>query len=320
MKNAKFLKLQTMVCVLLLILLSACGQTPPAAPLPTITATSLPVASPTNTVTPIPTITDTPGPTAIPGVEIYPVSSLGDGVPWLPLEKGNEPMSVYFGFNVNKPPFDNALVRQAFAAAIDREQIANEAESFKFRNVTPATSLTPPQTLGRNLYGDVGIPFDPSKAKDLLSQAGYPDGVGFPSVTLIVSTRGKDAPEAYTKMAQSIVEMWKTHLGVNVNIEVESNWGQYLNIIKGNSREIYEMGWGADANDPDNFLKFLFYSTSEFNYGGFNNPEFDRLVDRAAKLSDPLERQILYIQAEKILTEQEAGAIPLFHSLYYLRP
>jgi ABC-type transport system substrate-binding protein len=303
-----------------LLLLSACGQTAPAAPLPTITAAAFPTDAPASTVTPISTNTNTPEPTTIPGVQIYPISSLGKSIPWLPLDEGNKPMSVYFGFNVNKPPFDNAVVRQAFAAAIDREQVAKEAKGFKFRNVTPATSLTPSQTLGQDLYGDIGIPFDPARAKDLLNQAGYPGGESFPSVTLIVSTRGQDAPEAYTELAQTIIGMWKTHLGVDVNLEVESNWGQYLNILKGNSRDIYEMGWGADINDPDNFLKFLFYSTSEFNYGRFNNPEFDRLVDRAATLSDPLERQLLYIQAEEILTETEAGVIPLFHSLYYLRP
>jgi ABC-type transport system substrate-binding protein len=280
----------------------------------------LPSESPTSTVTPIPTITNTPEPTAIPGVQIYPISSLRNSIPWLPLEDGNEPMSVYFGFNVNKPPFNNVLVRQAFAAAIDREQIAHEAKGFEFRNVTPATSLTPPQTLGRDLYGVIGIPFDPTKAKDLLNQAGYPNGAGFPSVTLIVSTRGKDAPEAYTNLAQSIIDMWITHLGISVNLEVEPNWGKYLNILQANSRDIYEMGWGADINDPDNFLKFLFYSSSEFNYGRFNNQEFDRLVDKAAELSDPSERQLLYIRAEQILTDQEAGVIPLFHTLYYLRP
>ena len=51
-------------------------------------------------------------------------------------------MTVYYGFNCDKPPFDNALVRQAFAAAVDRDEIAKEAAGFKFRNVTPATSLT----------------------------------------------------------------------------------------------------------------------------------------------------------------------------------
>ena len=53
-----------------------------------------------------------------------------------------------------------------------------------------------------------------------------------------------------------------------------------ISILEANSRDMYEMGWGANINDPNNFLKFLFYSTSEFNYGRFNNQDFDQLVDK----------------------------------------
>ena len=310
--------LKSVVCIMLLVALSACSQTPLATA--TATATLIPTETPTSTITPIPTSTNTPEPTPIPGVQVYPVSSLGSSIPWLPLEKGKEPMSVYYGFNVNKPPFNNALVRQAFAAAIDREQIAQEATGFKFRNVTPATSLTPPQTLGRDLYGVVGISFNPSKAKDLLQQAGYSSGASFPSVTLIVSTRGEAAPGAYFRMAQTIVGMWQTYLGVKVEIEVVGNMGEYINRLQTNLPDMYQLGWGADYNDPDNFLKTLFHSNAEYNYGHFNSREFDSLVDKAANLTDPSERQLLYIQAEQILTEQEAGVIPLFHTLYYLQP
>ena len=83
---------------------------------------------------------------------------------------------------------------------------------------------------------------------------------------------------------------------------------------------MYQLGWGADYNDPDNFLNFLFHSNSDLNHGHFSNPEFDRLVDLAAVIPYPEDRQILYIQAELILTEQEAGVIPLFHTLYYQQP
>jgi len=317
MKKARNLKnLQAVICIIFLVVLSACGQTPSATP----TLTSVPTNAPTSTITPIPTSTNTPEPTPIPGSQVYPVSSLGSSIPWLPLEKGKEPMTVYYGFNVNKPPFNNVLVRQAFAAAIDREQIAQEAAGFKFRNVTPATSLTPPQVLGRDLYGEVGTPFNPSKAKDLLQQAGYNNVASFPSVTLIVSTRGEAAPGAYFRMAQTIVGMWETHLGVKVEIEVVGNMGEYINRLQTNPPDMYQLGWGADYNDPDNFLKTLFHSDGEYNFGHFNNQEFDRLVDEAARLNDPAERQLLYIQAEQILSEQEAGVIPLYHTLYYQQP
>lgn len=314
---------QSVVLILTLAFLTSCSKSPlESASSSAATATTIPSKTPpsTYTLSPTSTNTNTPEPTPIPGAQVYPATSLGNGIPWLPLEKGKEPMSVYYGFNFDKPPFNNALVRQAFAAAIDREQIAQEATSFKFRNVTPATSLTPPQTLGRDLYGVVGIPFNPSRARDLLQQAGYSSGENFPSVTLIVSTRGEAAPGAYFRMAQTIVGMWETNLGVKVEIEVVGNMGEYINRLQTNLPDIYQLGWGADYNDPDIFLKALFHSGAEYNYGNFNNKNFDKLVDKAANLTDPTERQLLYIQAEQILTEQEAGVIPLYHTLYYLQP
>lgn len=319
-KTRSLIRLQVVTCTILLIVLPACGQTPSVAPTLTLAPASTNTPIPTSTDTPIPTSTNTPEPTPIPGIQVYPVSSLANSIPWLPLDENNRPMSVYYGFNVEKPPFNNALVRQAFAAAIDKDQIAQEATHFKFREVKPATSLTPSQVLGRDLYSVVGIPFNPSRAKDLLQQAGYTDVTSFPSITLIVSTRGEAAPGAYFRMAQTIVEMWQTHLGVKVEIEVVGNMGDYMNRLRTNPPDMYQLGWGADYNDPDNFLKTLFHSSADLNFGRFNSKEFDSLVDRAANISDPLERQLLYIQAEQILTEQETGVIPLYHTLYYQQP
>lgn len=310
--------LPTVILIVTLGLLAACGQ--PQAASPTATATLQPTEAPTKAIAPVPTNTNTPEPTSIPGVQVYPVDSLGAGIPWLPLEEGEKPMSVYYEFNLNKPPFNNTLVRQAFAAAIDREQIAQEAAGFKFRNATPATSLTPPQTLGRDLYGVVGIPFNPAKARDLLQQAGYASGASFPSVTLIVSTRGEAAPGAYFRMAQTIAGMWERYLGVKVEIQAVGNMGDYINRLQTDLPDLYQLSWGADYNDPDNFLKTLFHSSAEYNYGKFSNADFDSLVDKAAGLTDPAERLLLYIQAEQILTEQEAGVIPLYHTLYYQQP
>ena len=219
---------------------------------------------------------------------------------------------------MEKPPFDNVLVRKAFAAAVDREQIAEEAAGFKFRNVTPATSLTPSQVLGRDIYGEVGISFDPVLAKDFLKQAGYESVDSFPPVILYVTTRGSDAPGAYYQMAKSIVGMWKEHLGIIVTIKTLENFTDYREAFAKNPPDIYQLGWGADMNDPDNFLNMLFNSGSGYNLGKFNSPVFDAIVEAAAGVSDPLQRQLLYIQAEQILTEDEVEVIPLFHTLYYL--
>ena len=302
-----------------MFLISGCA--PAATPIPPTHTSNPPTLTPLPpTNTPEHTITNTPEPTAIPGIQVIPVSSLDDGIPWLPLDEDNRPMSVYYGFNIEKPPFDNVFVRQAFAAAIDREQIAQEATHFKFREVKPATSLTPSYILGRDLYGDIGIPFDPELAQDLLKQAGYTNTESFPSVNLIVSSRGEAAPGAYYRMAQTIVSMWEENLGITVEMEVIGNMGAYIDRVENNPPDIYQYAWGADYNDPDNYLNSLLHSNSDFNFGHFNNEEFDHLVEFAGGIPYSEDRQLLYIQAELILTEQEAGVIPLFHTLYYQQP
>ncbi len=316
--------LQCLLCFLILFSLAACGQTPPALQTEDEASSVVPPAAntplPLNTNTPFTTPTNTPEPTPIPGVQVHPLSYFAKSIPWLPLDVDNDPMTVYYGFNFNKPPFDNALVRQAFAAAVDREEIAKEAAGFKFRNVTPATSLTPPQVLGRDLYGVVGIPFDPARAKDLLNQAGYGNVESFPPVTLYVTTRGSDAPGAYYQMAKSIVGMWKKNLGITTTIITFDNFSGYQEVWATKPGDIYQLGWGVDQNDPDNILRILFHSEGDYNIGNYNSAVFDALVDSAADLSDPLERQLLYIQAEQIITEDDAGVIPLFHTLFYIHP
>ena len=308
-------------CCLMLVILSACGQdtvpTPTSMPTATITPTEI---LPTDIPTTLPTDTPTPEPTPIPGVQVYPVTSFDAGIPWLPLNEDERPMSVYFGFNLEKPPFDNVLVRQAFAAAIDREEIAQAASGYKFQNVSPATSLTPSMVLGRDLYGQVGIPFDPTRAKELMQQAGYSTTDSFPTITLIVYMRGEASPGAYYQLAKMTARMWQEYLGVTVIIDAIGNAGDYIRRMESNPSEIYHLAWGADYVDPDNFLNELFHSGPQFNFGNFRNSQFDNIVEQAASINDPAERQLLYIQAENILAEEEVGVLPLFHTNYYTQP
>jgi ABC-type transport system substrate-binding protein len=304
-----------------LLLLTACAQAPspivtPAAP-PTALPTNTIAPAPTDTATPVPTETSTPAPTPIPGIQVFPLSSLGEGVPWLSYDRSQPIMSVYYGFNVERPPFDSVLVRQALAAAIDKEEIALEAREFQFREVTPATTLTPPAILGRDLYGEVGIPFDPEKARSLLEEAGYASVDAFPSTTLIVYMRGAAAPGAHFRLAQTVVGMWKANLGIAVTIDTLESPAALISRMRSDGAAMYLLAWGADYADPDNFLKTLLHSGADLNLGHFNSPTYDSIVDRAAVLSDPAQRQLLYMQAEQILTEQEVALIPLFHSMLY---
>ncbi len=310
---------------LIVLLLAGCGGAPAEM---TSTPTSLPptatlISTPTGTPIPIPTSTPlptyTPEPTPLPGKLVYPLDSLSGGIPWLIMDNAKRPGTTYFYFNTRKAPFSSALVRQAFAAAIDREVIVSLAERYGAIDPRPATTFTPPETLGRDLYGEVGISFDPAKAKALFQDAGYSDASAFPEVAVLVNASGDKAPGASYNFAMAMADMWEKYLGVKVNVEAIGNWGTYLDRIASNPPEIFRLGWAADYNDPDNFLDTIFHTSSEYNYGGFSNTEFDGLVERAAVMQGPALRQQLYIQAERILTEQEAAIIPLFHTTYNIQ-
>ena len=281
------------------VLLSGCA--PAATP---ISSTPIP-----DTFTPEPTATSIPSPTLLPGLEALPLDTLGKSIPWLPMENSARPGSYYFLFNLSKPPFTNALVRQAFATAIDREAIVRIAQEYGVTNPKPATTFTPPETLGRDLYNAIGVSFHPADARQLLTQAGYTDLANFPPVTLITNP-GKDGINA--KIGEEMVRMWQIYLGVTITLEVVSEG--YFDRVKTDPTEIFFSIWAADYNDPDDFLLENFHTGSQYNYNHFSNLEFDELVDGAAAASDPAVRQELYIQAERILCETEVALIPIYHT------
>jgi len=309
-----------MALILLVVIVTGCTAGPAIFPAttPTPTMTSSPIP-PTITFTPSPippTETYIPSPTPLPGKLVLPIDTFNKSIPWLPLDENARPVTSYVAFNTLHPPFNSALVRQAFAHAIDRQVIADMAKKYnKTRFPISSTTLTPPEILGRDLYNQVGAEFNPEKAKKLLIEAGYSDPSSFPMITLIVNSSGEIAPGARFNMAKAMSAMWQTYLGVNVQVEAVS-WNAFISRIESNPPEMFWYGWAADMNDPDNFLRELFRTGSQYNYGKFSNPDFDALVDRAAKNSDPAERQELYIQAERILCETEVALVPLFHSTY----
>ena len=113
-----------------------------------------------HTATMIQTATSTPPP----GVEVVPISQMGNAIPWLETDNTKIPGSMYIVFNSRIAPYDNVLIRQALSAAVDREVIASLYETGN-----PATSLTPPLVLGRDLYNQVGIKYDLENAREIQS-------------------------------------------------------------------------------------------------------------------------------------------------------
>jgi len=296
--------------ITLTLLVSACAPASTPVP-PTISPSPI---SPTFTPEPTEITAPIPSPTPLPGSVVIPLEKLAASLPWLPLDQSARPGTYFFFFNSSKPPFDNVLVRQAFTAAIDREALVKVALEYGIKDAHPATTFTPPQTLGRDLYNEIGIPFNPAHAKELLAQAGYTDASQFPAVTLLIgedtSTQG-----LHDNIAKTMVEMWQQYFSVRITIEKIGN-DIYMDRIASNPTEIFRAFiFPKEINDPDSFLP-IFHTGAKMNFGRFTNPEFDKLIEVAKKNSDPAKRQELYIQAERILCEEETAVLPIYNATY----
>jgi oligopeptide transport system substrate-binding protein len=312
-----------LILLLMAMVFSGCASTEQATP-------DVIVSNPTSTIPPLPTERPTdvpeptlpPSPTPLPGTVVIPIDSYSEGIPWLPYDPSAVPSVYYIAFNCSKPPFDNPLVRQAFAAAVDKDVLVDitvDLYASAIFDPRPATNVTPPEILGRDVFNEIGIRYDPASAAELLKQAGYEDSSAFPAVTILVNATGSIAVGYNIKMADTMAEMWKDVLGVDVKVEYVENFNVYKEMLQDNQAEMIRVYWAADFNDPDNFLRTLFQTGSESNFGNFSNPEFDELVQQAAEIADPTQRQLLYLEAERILCEQEAGAIPIYHATIDVR-
>jgi oligopeptide transport system substrate-binding protein len=212
----------------------------------------------------------------------------------------------WYGFNLEKPPFDNVLVRKAFVAAIDREALVSEITKG---GELPTTVFTAPGNFGAvGPENGVGIEFDPEQAAAWLAEAGYPNGEGLPEVTLWFNTE-----ERHEKIAQAVQAMWSRYLGVDVKLS-NQEFSVYLDTLVADAPQVWRLGWGSDYPDANNWLNDVFHSQSGNNFGHFANDRYDELVTKAATETDPEERLAMYHEAEKILVEDEAALIPFYHS------
>jgi oligopeptide transport system substrate-binding protein len=205
----------------------------------------------------------------------------------------------YYSFAVDRKPFDNPKLRKAFALAIDREVFPKILQGGQ----TPATSWIPPGMLAHN--PEIGLKFNPAEARRLLSEAGYPDGKGLPSIVL-----GYNTDEEKKLVAEAIQSMWQKHLGVVVRIE-NQEWKVFLKKLQNDPFPVFRAGWGADYPDPDNFMK-LFTSNSGNNHGRWKNTRYDQLLELAARELDAKKRGKIYDDAQKLLTEIDVAIVPLY--------
>ncbi len=228
-----------------------------------------------------------------------------------------EPFNIaYLSMNMNNPPFDNVLVRQAVAHAIDKEEILEGL----YGGVGDVAEDFLPDALAWARPKDIDpYPFDPERAKELLAEAGFPDG--FSTMTLPDGTESPvilwymPVSRPYFPTPQPVAELFAAQLadvGIQVELQTE-DWGVYLdNWDAGTKYGLVMLGWTGDYADPNNFLRTHF-GPGTVREAGYNNPEVFRLLDEAGTADSQEEAAALFQQAGTLINA-DLPRIPIVHA------
>jgi oligopeptide transport system substrate-binding protein len=207
----------------------------------------------------------------------------------------------YVGFDASRPPFDDPRVRRAFVLATDREWLVNGAlRGTRF----PATGgFVPPGMFGHS--AGIALPYDPDQARQLLAEAGYPDGRGFPILNLL--NPHKRGPHGEYLQAQ-----WRENLRIEIGHET-MDWRTFYHRLNRERQHIFCLGKPPNYPDPDDFLRVSFVRRRS----GWQNETYDRLVEEARRITDQGVRMAMYQEADRILVE-EAVIMPLAYAHWKL--
>lgn len=220
----------------------------------------------------------------------------------------------YVSFNVEKAPLDDPLVREALTLAIDRDWICvnigksgqQPAGAFVSTGLFDADSSKEFREVG----GDY---FDPSvaandanleKAKELLAQAGFPNGEGLPNIEYLYNEG-----TAHQAIGEALQDMWKK-IGVNTTL-VSQEWNTFLNTRKNGEYFIARNGWLSDYNDPISMLD-MWVTGGGNNDAQWSNAKYDELITKVKASSDSEERFKMMHEAEDIIFE-ESMLCPIYY-------
>lgn len=226
----------------------------------------------------------------------------------------------YISLNLEKAPFDNKLVREALSLAIDREYVANTLMQGTY---SPAGNIVGPgwkdtdgsefhdKSNGGSEYID-SSDYDANlqKAKDLLKEAGYPDGKGIPKIDYLINDSG------YHKVVGEYLQKAWGELGIDVTVDVVE-WASFTPMRRNGDFMAARNGWVGDYTDPSNILE-LFTTDNGNNDGNYSNPAFDAAIEKSRTTIDAAERSAVLHEAEDIIME-DAGCIPVaYYNDFYL--
>lgn len=208
----------------------------------------------------------------------------------------------YYAFDTRQEPYSDVRVRQALSMAVDRDFLAKEIYSG---SQIPAYSMVPPgmETYGEPAKADFAEMSQldrEDKAIELMKEAGYGEG-GKP---LAIEIRYNTNPN-HERVATAVADMWKNTFGATVtmvNLDVSSH---YAFLQEGGAFNVARAGWVADYADAENFLALSVSTNKTFNYGKYNNPDFDALMKKSYEEKDPEARSKILHEAEALLMKEQ---------------
>ena len=196
----------------------------------------------------------------------------------------------YYRINVaeDRAPLNDPRVREALNMAMNKAIITK----FVTRGgQKPARSFVPPGLPGyRN---SMCSEHDLDRAKELLAEAGYPNGKGFRKIEILYNTS-----EGHRDIAEVIQQQWKK-LGIDIQLKNVA-WGVYLDLCHQEKYDVARAGWIGDYPDPNTFLD-MFITDGPNNQTGWSNAAYDDLIEAAKGESDPAKRMAMFHDSEAIL-------------------
>ena len=218
----------------------------------------------------------------------------------------------YYGFLYTSEVFNDKRVRKAFNYAVDRDSLINfilQGEGSAAHNgFIPEMKGYPSESVK-------GYDYNPKLAQKLMKEAGFPNGNGFPEITLNLNASGG----INEKVADALTFMLNKNLGVNINLNVIPMSELHPKVERG-ELDFWRFGWIADYPDPSNFL-YLFHSKNiiadkeaSINYFRYSNPKFDEVYEAALMEIDVEKRMKLYAEADQILMD-DAVIMPLYFNV-----
>jgi ABC-type transport system substrate-binding protein len=205
----------------------------------------------------------------------------------------------YLQYNVTKKPFDDPKVRIAIGHAIDRKTMVDKVLAGVG---TPATSLIPPGMPGH--IDGIGQEYDVNKAKQILAEAGYPEGKGLPP-NIVASYNNLGTWPQVMQFVQANLQA----IGITLQLDPRDA-KSYFKDMRENPSPLFRSGWSSDSDypDPDDWYRIVFKSDASQNFGKWKNEQYDKLVTQAAAEMDQAKRLDLYKQAAQIMADDPPAA------------